>query len=121
LSLGMISNPGAELARRNARLRAWREYGVPVAGGWIICEREKRGRNHWIDLKIFCRTCDQRGAGYSINLEGLAWPELSAAIVAAERYEILQVCTHLAPLLGAEPPEVVELTHLELLAGDPPG
>jgi hypothetical protein len=107
-----------ELLRRNARLRAWRAVGVPIEGGWAL-----RGRSSfsWGHLRLRCSAC-----GRSDN-DGAAG---SAGMVAhAERLAIRQMLTpdlpnpcpgHLAPLLGEDPPEVLAILELELLAGEGP-
>jgi hypothetical protein len=107
-----------ELLRRNARLRAWRAYGVPVEGGWDVWLGTPR-------LQLRCAACDMianglasmRAGAYGerqlINLERKFVKRL---INGAKGYSG-PLCPHLAPLLGADPPEVVAILELELLAG----
>jgi hypothetical protein len=107
------------LAYRNARLRAWRAYGVPIEGGWRSAPRR---RVVVASAELRCAVCGERDdtfltrneepAKYLVMLarseaDSLRW------IVAERR------CSHLAPLLGEDPPEIIGLTQLELLAGDP--
>lgn len=96
----------AELLRRNARLRAWREYGVPVEGGWKEVGSRSLVARLW--LNVNCGAC---GAYY--------WERLMECS-GGWRHEgpgRANPCPHLAPLLGEDPPEVEQLTALELLAG----
>jgi hypothetical protein len=106
-----------EIALRNARFRAWREYGVPVAEGWG--SDPDRGEEGGYSVFLYCRECDLYGHDF------LARGDIDAArLQGAERNAVEEArrmgCRHLDPLLGEDPPEVVALTKLELLAGDPP-
>jgi hypothetical protein len=97
-----MADVAALLAYRNARLRAWRAHGVPVEGGW------------WGgSIKVRCTVCGADGEG------GVVSGDIGAA-ARCEHLAIATCCEHLAPLLGEDPPEIVDLTRLELLAGDPP-
>jgi hypothetical protein len=96
-----------ELHRRNARLRAWRAYGVPLgASGW------RRWGNRWL-LVVGCDTCDTQ---FGNHVLGLGLNEFKTP-KALEREVLLRSCPHLAPLLGDDPPEVTAIAELELLAG----
>jgi hypothetical protein len=101
----MSADLALEIHRRNARLRAWRAYGVPVEGGW-----EGTG------LMLRCGVClgPWRGVKLSghVRTQHLAWQEVQ--LVRAMRR---RDCPHLAPLLGDDPPEVTAIAELELLAG----
>ena len=103
----------AELALRNARLRAWRVYGVPVLGGWTVFGPERGAL-----LELRCGPCNRAVNGF---LEGLfvhSCFDLPWALRSTERVKTLELgCPQLAPLLGEDPREVLELTKLELLAG----
>jgi hypothetical protein len=103
----------ALLDQRNARFRAWRLFGVPVQGGWVLWRQEDEA-----ELTLRCLSCRAllRGRHFAEPLRALA----PAAVLQAERGELLAACHHLAPLAGEDPAEVVALTALELLAGDPP-
>jgi ribosomal protein L34E len=100
---------GLEVLRRNARLRAWRGAGVPVEGHW---ERRSPGA---FTLFLGCAACGQRASRVErirpLLLKRL--PRVEAAAVESLRRR----CSHLAPILGADPPEVLAITELELLAG----
>jgi hypothetical protein len=103
----------ALLDQRNARFRAWRLFGVPVRGGWTLSREEGEA-----ELRLYCLACRAQlgGRHFADLLQALA----PASLLHAEREELLVACRHLAPLAGDDPPEVVALTALELLAGDPP-
>jgi hypothetical protein len=108
------------LAQRNARFRAWRTYGVPIAPGEVLVYRNYDGTRLLLDAELSCTACNLPSAGHR-DLRGAPREELAAADRAAvEELVMDNGCSHLAPLLGEDPPEVVELTKLELLAGDPP-
>ena len=100
-----------ELARRNARLRAFRAVGVPISGGW---ERAPEGYR----IALFCDAC-----GYFASEK--LWPRFRARLEWQESlmlrgldpYGMGPCCAHLGPLLDGDPAEVVEITALELLAG----
>src|SRR5262245_44577585 len=101
----------AELARRNARLRAWRAHGAPVEGGWRI-ERWRDGARGALDLG--CTTCGKR------TVDQTSYHPVSLPLIERSALRYLN-CPHLAALLSEEdPPAVQALTQLELLAGDPP-
>src|SRR5687767_11872906 len=115
-----------ELLRRNARLRAWHAYGLPVEGGWRS-EGHDEGAILYLDL--VCRRC---GAGRSLGarmtallaeverhlLEGLSREEPLRGNPPYPPARMRQACSHLAPLLGEDPPGVRALFELELLAGE---
>lgn len=107
-----MADLAAELAYRNARLRAWKAHGVPVEGGWGEISFKSDGKVYAL-LILRCETCLAIARGAATEVRYL---EVTAARVVGEI-----ACSHLAPLIGADPPEVVALTKLELLAGDPPG
>jgi hypothetical protein len=115
-----------ELLRRNARLRAWRAYGVPVEGGWQLDLPGTTPRALWCDLKLGCGVCNRRGQSQSVNALGRHAEGLLTALAAAERQALsrwwrsgwVAVCSHLAPLLGVDPPEVLAILELELLGGE---
>jgi hypothetical protein len=103
--------------KRNARLRAWRSYGVPLTGGWqhdepsvlllgcSVCGFEKK-RELPSDasgerLQRLMRL-SELGAVRTLMIEGIA----------------RSACPHLAPLLGGDPPEVRAIHELELLASE---
>jgi hypothetical protein len=125
----------AELAYRNARLRAWRVYGVPLDGAWAL---KASGERPWADgpftiagveciwLYLYCDFCGQvpSGCGQLVTPDWLA-EQPDGTLARLEKgltnNAVARGCTHLTPLLSEDPPEVLELTKLELLAGDPPG
>jgi hypothetical protein len=103
-----MTNPSSlalAIHARNARLRAWKGAGVRLLGGWV-----QRGRLLAFDLKcVPCRRWYQGEVGRDTHL-----PDAERSIL---RRSTLDVCPHLAPLLDPDPPEVVAITELELLAG----
>jgi hypothetical protein len=106
------------LAQRNARLRAWQAHGVPVEGGWRLASSRPRAYGH---LVIGCAVCGiERSGTYSlheIQPESYYHREIKEVRALSEGW---RACSHLTPLLDEDPPEVVALTRLELLAGEPP-
>mgnify|MGYP001610619132 CR=1 FL=1 len=99
-------------AAANARLRAWHGAGVPVVGLWGTTDD---GVPRFFVTCLTCHAirdqiCEWRDPVTPENLPGL-----TTEIV---RVLVLAGCFHLAPLLGADSSEVVELTKLELLAGE---
>jgi hypothetical protein len=117
------------LVLRNARLRAWHTYGVPIAGGWAV---EPDGEPR---LWLRCTTCGWEALGI-ISLGKLSGGLSRGEVLETEEAGVLRrgavrvggilrvaersPCEHLAPLLFTDPPEVRALTRLELLAGEPP-
>jgi hypothetical protein len=104
-----------EAFRRNARIRAWRAQGVPVEGGWNLTGRA---------LNLHCAVC-QAGESFVVH-RLLIWnrlPErLAEVLVWAEQEATGRLthktgCNHLTSLLGEDPPEILALIELELLAG----
>lgn len=97
-----------EIARRNARLRAWRAHGAPVEGGWCLALHGS------VKLSLRCEACPF-AAG-----EVWAGPEHMEAVEHDEVSRLVRSCPcpSLAPLLGPDPEEVRNLTGLELLAGE---
>jgi hypothetical protein len=100
-----------ELLRRNARLRAWRATGLSFEGGWSLEE------NGVVWLELCCGQCegfDQIGCLPSERDDG--------ARLLGEILNSLskQLCPHLLPLRGEDPPEVLAILELELVAGDSP-
>jgi hypothetical protein len=106
-----------ELARvllwRNARLRAWAAVGLPVEGRW---RHEGPG---YVRFFFRCLACTQLLPflrGFFLGHWGASSFE-SAEQDAAE-HVLSRGCPHLSRLLGGDPPEVLEILPLELLAGD---
>jgi hypothetical protein len=98
----------AEILRRNARLRAWAAFGLPVEGRW------DNDDGAW-QLALKCRSCGSLDYRVYIPIPGRAVAE---ALAIAERGAVeVKPCAHLAPLLTEDPEEVRGLTALELLAG----
>jgi hypothetical protein len=112
-----VADLALELARRNARLRAWRGMGVPVRGGW----------NHslFVPRQAFlaagCESCDANVGGNVHAGERWTAGYTRGRLKAVERREFDRLrrlgCPHLAPLLLPDPPELAALYELELLAG----
>jgi hypothetical protein len=103
--------------RRNAGLRAWRSYGVPLTGGWQ--------RDEPSVLLLGCSVCgveDKRVLPSDATGERLQRLMRLSEIGAARTLLIEEIgrpaCPHLAPLLGEDPPEVRAMHELELLAGE---
>jgi hypothetical protein len=106
-----------ELQRRNARLRAFRAYGIPVEGGWS-----------GIRFSARCATCNQGVARDLPSARPFAYlkklgipPERLRTVEATEGEVIAELvlrgCPHLSPLLDPEPKEVLAIWELELLSG----
>jgi hypothetical protein len=110
------------LSRRNARPRAWRAHGMPLTARW-----ETRFQHL---SASFTARCDTRGREARTSLaEGDAAqvfdiPGLVRALEGQAVHRIIRdgvrPCPYLAPLLGEDPPEVVEITELEPFPGEPP-
>lgn len=99
-----------ELHRRNALLRAWRAYGVPVEGAWERKEAPNPLAELW-RLEVACSDCGQSLPGTQISSSGLCTPEEQKASV------IRFACPHLSPLLApSPPPEVMAIAELELFS-----
>ncbi len=108
------------VVRRNARLKAWAEYGVPVAAAWGYLSVARPGFR--LAFEAYCRAegCGGCNSG-TISEVPAQTVSLERRMELAERYFLRfvlgpdQNCTHLAPLLGPEPPEVSALIPLLLL------
>jgi hypothetical protein len=126
-----------ELLRRNARLRAWRAVGVPVEGGWSEpVYTPADGGFYGLFASIFCAICVPAGerfkaapwlhvsaSGHVLRPVGYDLQPVRQALLNRERELLearLHACSHLAPLLGDDPPEVLAILELELLAGEGP-
>jgi hypothetical protein len=106
-----VEDPALEVAKRNARLRAWRAHGVPVEGRWTFGP-------DGLSLALRCSECGRGQSGgrprnRSSLREGLEKKERDYLRELAQKG-----CYHLALLSGSEPPEVRATLELELLAGD---
>lgn len=101
---------------RNARFRAWKAYGIPVEGGWVM---RGSGYGSGSQLTLTCGVCGVRCERFSYTSaqEGLVYAEWSA-LLAPSRGIHLARCEHLQRLLdrGPDPPEVIALTELEMLS-----
>jgi hypothetical protein len=137
----------AELALRNARLRAWRALGVPVAGAW----RPDEHTGGLYRLNLGCAPCRKTRYGTATLLTAVGFADgderraAVRAIFAAEEERLARAlvsgfarmgrdgrggwygvgpidayCPHLGPMLGVEPAELATLADLELLAGEAP-
>jgi hypothetical protein len=117
----------AEIGRgvilRKARLRAWKARGVPVGSEWKWWFYQGK----WdLELQIWCEACSNASSFTTGDHSWVAWtglPEVERQVierVIARESSGDEPCPHLAPLLGDDPPEVVELMNRELLASDPP-
>jgi hypothetical protein len=107
------------IARRNARLRAWRWVGgVPVEGGWRLSSVG------YPRIVLCCLTCGRQVERIT-RPEGMRDTEILAVLCVMHgmpallaRAEVWPplICPHLAPLLSPEdPPEVEAAAELELL------
>jgi hypothetical protein len=107
-----------ELQKRNARLRAWRAYGVPIEGGW---EPLKFLGHHVLTLR--CGDCG-RGDWFARPPDATRHQVRRAEVILLDKLSdpkgdgSYTGCPHLAPLLGDDPPEVQAIAELELLAGE---
>jgi hypothetical protein len=103
-----------EISRRNARLRAWRANGVPVEGGWALQGGAAR-------LTLRCGACGITTGPSSHGKSCTPPPPPGASSLARrERFELRHLeaigCSHLSPLAGSDPPAVIAVYELELLA-----
>jgi hypothetical protein len=114
-----------EIARRNARLRAFRGLGVPVEGGW---ERSEYGL-YYVTLR--CLLCqgpaktEQLQSSVALVMgRGLDRPNWIGAAREAELNAAFATCLgvrwkqHLDRLWEEDPPGLAALYELELLAGE---
>ncbi len=112
----MVKNPHPRAAHRNARFRAWKTHGLPLADtGWVY-----RGRPWGWFFYIACDACGEPGW----QLHNPEDPQTGEACLRFENIEADGVedmreggCTHLDALLGEDPPAVKALLELELLSG----
>jgi hypothetical protein len=103
------------LWRRNARLRAWKAYGLPLTARWEEWKGEWR-------VITRCERCGRATLGYLAEHlvpeygyeKALALGEEVAFTDMIEEYR----CPHLAPILEDDPQALQELTVLELLASE---
>lgn len=109
-----------EIARRNARLRAYRDgRGVPVLGGW----RWEQDSHHpvWdlstLLLTLQCGECGCADWRYCPDRENYGIDSATWTPVALEAHLLRQLCSHLAPLLGPDDSDILALLELELLEG----
>jgi hypothetical protein len=116
-----VADLDLEMARRRARFRAWKAHGLPVDAVW-----ENLGRG-WVRVEIVCTACkvgneaeDAVPSGACAVAEDLADTEASVldALMNEDEDEDLRCSGHLAPLLQPDPPEVLAIAELELLAGE---
>jgi hypothetical protein len=103
------------LYHRNARLRAWRDYGVPVEARWA--PRDEASAT----LHFSCARCflgEENVHSWRVLREDIP---LEEALADWEKEALLRLarrgCSHLAVLLGPEPAEVRAIWELELLYG----
>jgi hypothetical protein len=101
----------AAVRRRNARLQAWRDYGLPVEGGWTL---EGLLRLH---LRLNCEVCDIREREVTVHFPDFMTDNVSYIRFFFSRWEgvLSPGCPHLAPLNGDDPEEVQALTACGLL------
>lgn len=113
-----------EIARRNARFRAWKAHGVPVEGAWRL---EPMPPSFTIaKLKVGCSLCGHphHGSFGPGTPEIWAMTEIADGLAEQERLAIQMrpdcaeaaECDHLDALLEDDPPEVRATTELELLS-----
>jgi hypothetical protein len=110
-----------EIARRNARFRAWRAYGLAFEGGWYTYPSERHGYSARLDLR--CLACLRLVRSRFVHKGNppsvLQRREEDATDTASGRAGIplRGYCSHLSPLLGEDPPEVRAIWEMEILSG----
>jgi hypothetical protein len=104
----MTTDLALAIHARNARFRAWAQSGVPMKGGWVLCEDERA------NLVLDCLACGYRyrRTAQVGALEASERVALSNLYMSGRRAH----CPHFQPLLGLDPSEVQALTALELLS-----
>lgn len=104
-----------EVARRNARLRAWRAYGLPVEGAWAQAPSGYQ-------LQLACGRClaSAQALISSLLLSTADLSTFTRALPEYERHTLRRLegkgCAELAPLRGGDPAAVREIWALELLS-----
>jgi hypothetical protein len=107
-----------EMQKRNARFRAYRAVGVPVEGGW---EPLKLLGHHLLTVR--CGDCG-RGDWFARPPDATRHQIRRAEVILIDNLfdprgdGSYTGCSHLAPLLGVDPPEVLAILELELLGGE---
>jgi hypothetical protein len=103
----------------NARLRAFKEVGVPLEGGWRIEGDNPRERT--LILNLWCAPCSTpyfvRENPYPRSRVQCDDADEVGAFMALREGVVVKFfnCAHLRALLGPEPPEVAALVPLLLL------
>ena len=105
------------LRRRNARLKAFADLGVPVEGQWEICTAFLL----LAKVTLRCVTCDRYKFTYTTLREarecGLPVALSLDEKVCVEGLWRDYFCPHLAPLLAPDPPELETLAALAFVEG----
>jgi hypothetical protein len=115
-----------EIARRNARFRAWRAYGLAFEGGWELV-RVRQHSPGWTSppnpgamLDLRCGECGRhhKTLAPSPDITSHPWGRnLDAALAEVLNGLYRAGCSHLSPLLGEDPPEVRAIWEMEILSG----
>ncbi len=113
---GLTLQDEAVVMTRNALLRAWQAYGVPIGftkGGW---GPDSDGLPGTVSIFLFCARCASGYTGW------VGSPVTSENLAAEERLVINALashvnCKHLEAMRYGIPKEVLDIAELELLAG----
>jgi hypothetical protein len=117
----MMSPLERAIVLRNARLRAWRDFGVPVLGEW----RKDGGA---VALRVACEACGRGTIGRQ-SLSRLAGGDSSPSwyrVLAEEEQDAFRCapfpaprlnncCPHLFPMCDHDPPDFAAFVALALL------
>jgi hypothetical protein len=110
------------IAQRNARLRAWRDFGVPVRGGWRSLTMSARSAG--VEFAVECEVCGWREGEFRIVDHGPEWTAvlteqeqdvLSGAHAGAVHQYPAHCCGHLEPMRGPDPENFAAFVALALL------
>lgn len=118
----MFDELDVEVRRRAARVQAYRDLlSVPVVGGWRRSATE--ADDVTAEIVISCSRCGRATTRFVVPyaLDRAAvppWSDLATVEqILIRSLEHRYGCTHLAPLLGADSPEIETATQLALLEG----
>jgi hypothetical protein len=108
-----VTGVEAELLRCNARLRAWRAYGLPLHGRWQLLGDPARP-HPLIRVGLHCEACGAIAGGaldFSGELGFTTGEEAERGLV---EQLLAKGCSHAAPMLAPMPEAVLALYTREL-------